>query len=194
MKNIALAIASVALVGYGAPAFAQCCAPVDGQMVLASAEEHGDHAAEAAPAATPVDIVDTAMANADFSTLVTALKAAELVDALKAEGPFTVFAPTNAAFAALPAGTLDDLLKPENKEKLQGILKYHVVSGKVMAADIAEGSTDVATLQGANVAVAKNAEGVTVGGAKVTGADVAATNGVIHVIDTVIMPPEAAAH
>lgn len=133
------------------------------------------------------DIVDTAVA-AGFTTLVTAVKAAGLVDALKGPGPLTVFAPTDAAFAKLPKGTLDDLLKPENKDKLKGILLYHVVAGKVMSADI-KGKLTPATLEGANIDVIGSAAGVTVNGAKVTSADIAASNGVIHVIDAVILPP-----
>jgi uncharacterized surface protein with fasciclin (FAS1) repeats len=134
------------------------------------------------------DIVDTAVAAGSFNTLAAALKAAGLVDALKGAGPFTVFAPTDAAFAKLPAGTLDDLLKPENKEKLKGILLYHVVSGKIMAADI-KAAAQPKTLQGATLDVKAAGGGVTVNGAKVTGADVAASNGVIHVIDAVVLPP-----
>ncbi len=136
------------------------------------------------------DIVDTAAANPDFSTLVAAIKAAGLVDTLKGDGPFTVFAPTNAAFAALPAGTLDNLLKPENKDQLVAILTYHVVPGKAMAGDLLGKTTEAATVQGANVTVVGDTEaGVTVNGAKVTTADIAAKNGVIHVIDAVILPP-----
>jgi uncharacterized surface protein with fasciclin (FAS1) repeats len=134
------------------------------------------------------DIVDTAVAAGSFKTLAAALTAADLVGALKGAGPFTVFAPTDEAFAKLPAGTLDSLLKPENKEKLKGILLYHVVSGKIMAADI-KGSASPATLQGATIAVKAAGGGVTVNGAKVVSADVGASNGVIHVIDAVILPP-----
>lgn len=141
-----------------------------------------------APATRAADIVDTAVANGSFKTLVAAVKAAGLVDALKGPGPLTVFAPNDAAFAKLPKGTLDDLLKPENKEKLKGILLYHVVSGKVMSTDI-KGPLKPATLQGATIDVVPAAGGVTVNGAKVIAADVAASNGVIHVIDTVILPP-----
>lgn len=142
----------------------------------------------AAPLARAADIVDTAVAAGSFNTLVTAVKAAGLVDALKGPGPLTVFAPTDAAFAKLPAGTVEDLLKPENKEKLKGILLYHVVSGKVMSGDI-KGTVKPATLQGATLTVAAAAGGVTVNGAKVTTADIAADNGVIHVIDAVVLPP-----
>jgi uncharacterized surface protein with fasciclin (FAS1) repeats len=133
------------------------------------------------------DIVDTAAGNPDFSTLVAAVKAAGLVDTLKGAGPFTVFAPTNAAFAKLPAGTVDELLKPENKDKLVAILTYHVVPGKVMAADIAGKKMEVKTVQGTTADIDAT-NGVKIDGATVTGADVAASNGVIHVIDTVIMP------
>lgn len=135
------------------------------------------------------DIVDTAAANDDFSTLVTAVTEAELVDALKGDGPFTVFAPTNDAFAALPDGTLDTLLMDENQDQLAGILKLHVVSGKIKAKDIAEGTTEVETLAGDTIDVTKDADGnVTVGGATVTTADIYTSNGVIHVIDSVILP------
>ena len=133
------------------------------------------------------DIVDTAAANADFSTLVAAVKAAGLVETLKGEGPFTVFAPTNEAFAALPAGTVEDLLKPENKEKLVEILTYHVVPGKVMAADVKAG--EVPTVQGGKATIKIEGETVMIDEAKVTKTDIAASNGVIHVIDKVLMPP-----
>ena len=131
------------------------------------------------------DIVDTAVANGSFNTLAAALTAAGLVETLKGEGPFTVFAPTDAAFAALPAGTVEDLLKPENKDKLVSILTYHVVPGKVMAKDVKAGM--VKTAQGSELTLATMG-GVTVDNAKVTAADIVADNGVIHVIDTVLMP------
>lgn len=133
------------------------------------------------------DIVDLAVATPDLSTLVTAVKAAGLVETLKGPGPFTVFAPTNAAFAKLPKSTLDDLLKPENKEKLKSVLTYHVVSGEVMAKDVKPGA--VKTVQGADAMVSKRGNSVMVGKAKVVKADVDATNGVVHVIDTVLLPP-----
>ncbi len=133
------------------------------------------------------DIVDTAAGAGQFNTLVAAVKAAGLVDTLKGTGPFTVFAPTDEAFAKLPDGTVDDLLKPENKEKLVAILTYHVIPGKVMSGDIAGKKTDVKTVQGSNIAVDAT-KGVKVDNAKVTKADIAASNGVIHVIDTVVMP------
>jgi uncharacterized surface protein with fasciclin (FAS1) repeats len=133
------------------------------------------------------DIVDTAVAAGSFKTLVAAVQAAGLVDTLKGPGPFTVFAPNDEAFAKLPAGTVEDLLKPENKDKLVSILTYHVVSGKVMAADVAGKQTKAKSVQGSEITV-DGKDGVTVDGAKVVTADIAADNGVIHVIDTVIMP------
>ena len=136
--------------------------------------------------ASGADIVDTAVA-AHFNTLAAALKAADLIDTLKGPGPFTVFAPTDDAFAKLPAGALDDLLKPENKAKLQKILKYHVVSGKVMAADVVK-LRSAKTVEGQNVAVKTMNGTVMIDGATVTKTDIAASNGVIHVIDTVLMP------
>lgn len=142
----------------------------------------------AAPAfAQDADIVDTAIAAGDFTTLVAAVQAAGLVETLKGEGPFTVFAPTDAAFAALPAGTVEDLLKPENKEQLAAVLTYHVVPGKVMSTDLTNGMT-AATVQGADVTIMTEG-GVKVNEANVTTADIAASNGVIHVIDAVILPP-----
>jgi uncharacterized surface protein with fasciclin (FAS1) repeats len=133
------------------------------------------------------DIVDVAAGNGSFNTLVTALKAADLVDTLKSEGPFTVFAPTDEAFAKLPQGTLEDLLKPENKEKLVAILTYHVVPKKVMASDIAGKKSMAKTVEGDELTVDATS-GVKVDEATVTTADVGASNGVIHVIDTVLMP------
>lgn len=133
------------------------------------------------------DIVDTAVGAGKFSTLVAAVQAAGLVDTLKGEGPFTVFAPTDEAFAKLPAGTVEDLLKPENKDKLVAILTYHVVPGKIMSGDIAGKTKDVKTVQGDTIAVDAT-DGVKVDEATVVNADIDASNGVIHVIDTVVMP------
>ncbi|MFN0192107.1 MAG: fasciclin domain-containing protein [Aestuariivirga sp.] len=141
----------------------------------------------ASASAFAADIVDTATANGSFKTLVAAVQAAGLVETLKGPGPFTVFAPTDEAFAKLPAGTVEDLLKPENKEKLTAILTYHVVPGKVMAADVAGKETMAKSVQGSEIKV-NGTDGVMVDGAKVVTADIAADNGVIHVIDTVIMP------
>ena len=134
------------------------------------------------------DIVDTAVSAGKFTTLVAAVKAAGLVDTLKSKGPFTVFAPTDEAFAKLPAGTVETLLKPENNEKLVGILTYHVIPGAVKSKNIAGKKTAVKTVQGADIKV--NAmSGVMINDANVTTADIAASNGVIHVIDKVILPP-----
>lgn len=133
------------------------------------------------------DIVDTAVAAGSFKTLATALTAAGLVDTLKGSGPFTVFAPTDAAFAKLPAGTIEDLLKPENKAKLTAVLTYHVVPGTVTAAEVVK-LTSAKTVQGQAVAIAVEGGKVKVDGATVTTADVMASNGVIHVIDSVILP------
>ena len=132
------------------------------------------------------DIVDTAAAAGDFGTLLAAAEAAGLVETLKGDGPFTVFAPTDAAFAALPEGTVEDLLKPENKETLAGILTYHVIAGKVMSTDLTD-DMEAATVNGDTVMIDLD-NGVMVDEATVTTADIEATNGVIHVIDKVIMP------
>jgi uncharacterized surface protein with fasciclin (FAS1) repeats len=153
--------------------------------VFATATSYFTTPATAAPAASE-NIVAVASGNSDFSTLVAALTAAELVEALQGTGPFTVFAPNNAAFAKLPAGTVDDLLKPENKAKLTAILKNHVVAGKVMAADVKAGA--VPTIGGGDVVIAVADGSVKYGDATVIGTDVAASNGVIHVIDTVVLP------
>ena len=145
--------------------------------------------ARVSPRLADKDIVDTAIAAGSFTTLAKALEAAGLVDALKGEGPFTVFAPTDEAFAKLPAGTVETLLMPENKEKLKAVLLYHVVPGKFVAADVLKlNGKEAKTLQGGKVKV-RTSGGVTVDNAKVVQTDVMATNGVIHVIDTVLMPP-----
>jgi uncharacterized surface protein with fasciclin (FAS1) repeats len=146
-------------------------------------------AANMGAATADKDIVDTAVAAGSFKTLAKALQAADLVQTLKGAGPFTVFAPTDEAFAMLPAGTLETLLKPENKTKLQRILTSHVVAGKVMAADVVRISSAKA-VSGETLRITSLDGGVTVGGAKVVKTDIAATNGVIHVIDSVILPKE----
>ncbi|WP_017315682.1 fasciclin domain-containing protein [Mastigocladopsis repens] len=153
----------------------------------------GSHPAATSKPATSVTqatsagtIVDVASANSSFKTLVTALKAADLVETLSGNGPFTVFAPTDAAFASLPKGTLEKLLKPENKVTLQKILTYHVVPGSIDSKTIKSGQ--VKTVQGSPVNVKVNRGSVMVDKAKVTKADIKATNGVIHVIDKVILP------
>lgn len=150
----------------------------------------------AAPAAEPStgqsagsgSIVDVVAGNSNFSTLTAAVKAAELSETLSGKGPYTVFAPTDAAFAALPKGALDNLLKPENKDKLKQLLTYHVVSGAVKAGDLKPGASEVPTLLGKSVAVSVANGEVSVNKAKVMQADVSASNGVIHVIDTVLLP------
>jgi len=142
--------------------------------------------AACAPMGEP-DIVDIAASNDSFSTLVAAVQAADLVDTLKSEGPFTVFAPTNEAFAALPAGTVENLLKPENKDQLVAVLTYHVVPGAVTSNQLAGQRLNVATVQGKTVHV-DGRNGVHVNNARVTTADIAASNGVIHVIDKVLLP------
>jgi uncharacterized surface protein with fasciclin (FAS1) repeats len=134
------------------------------------------------------DIVDTAVKAGQFNTLAAALKAADLVDTLKGPGPFTVFAPTDDAFRKLPAGTVESLLKPENKAQLVKVLTYHVVPGKVMSGSLAGKMTEVKTVEGETLAIDARSGGVMVDNAKIVSADIAADNGVIHVIDTVVMP------
>jgi uncharacterized surface protein with fasciclin (FAS1) repeats len=140
-----------------------------------------------ASAGSRQDIVETAVAAGSFKTLATALQAASLADTLKGKGPFTVFAPTDDAFAKLPPGTVESLLKPENKDKLKAILLYHVVSGDVTAAQVVKLSS-AKTLNGQDVKIMVNNDTVMVNDAKVVKADVMASNGVIHVIDTVLIP------
>ncbi|MGB5443911.1 MAG: fasciclin domain-containing protein [Psychromonas sp.] len=146
-------------------------------MPMAQADNHG----------MKKDVVDVAVANGSFTTLAAALTAADLVTTLKGEGPFTVFAPTDEAFSKLPEGTLTMLLLPENKEKLVSVLTYHVVAGKVMAADVMKIDT-AATLQGQPVTISTTDGKVMINNANVVTADVEASNGVIHVIDTVLLP------
>jgi uncharacterized surface protein with fasciclin (FAS1) repeats len=150
----------------------------------------GTTAAETQTTAAGEDIVALAQGNEDLSTLVQAVTAADLVETLQGEGPFTVFAPTNEAFDALPAGTLDTLLEPENKDQLTDILTYHVVPGEYKAADLKDGQK-LMTVQGDELTVAVDGSTVTVNGAAVTAADVDASNGVVHVIDEVLTPPES---
>ena len=135
------------------------------------------------------DIVDTAVEAGSFETLVAAVQAADLVDTLKGEGPFTVFAPTDEAFAALPEGTVENLLLPENQDQLVAILTYHVVPGKVMSTDLTD-DMEAATVQGSNITIDLD-DGVMIENASVVTADIETSNGVIHVIDSVILPPES---
>jgi len=134
------------------------------------------------------DIVDLAVATDFLSTLVAAVKAGDLVDVLKGDGPFTVFAPTNEAFAKLPAGTVENLLKPENKAQLVAVLTYHVVPGKILSTDLKNGQK-AKTVQGSEITVTMKDGNVMINNATVTAADIMADNGVVHVIDTVILPP-----
>ena len=162
--------------------------PVNGNRILAAVLVVLLLTAAHAEADAPrKDIVDTAVAAGSFKTLVAAVKAAGLVDTLKGAGPFTVFAPTDEAFAKLPKGTLDSLLKPENKQKLTSILTLHVVPGRLAAADVS-GASNATTVQGTDLLFAASGDGVTVDRAKVVQADIFATNGVIHVIDRVLLP------
>lgn len=162
MKNKLIALAAIAALPF-----------------TASSMNHGDHGKKS-------DIVDTAVAAGGFETLVAAVEAARLVETLKGEGPFTVFAPTDKAFAALPEGTVESLLLPENKDMLVSVLTYHVVPGKVMAADVASG--EVPTANGKTATVVVSDSGVTIEGANVVRTDIKTSNGVIHVIDAVILP------
>jgi uncharacterized surface protein with fasciclin (FAS1) repeats len=138
--------------------------------------------------ATAADIVDTAGKAGEFNTLATALKATGLVDTLKGPGPFTVFAPTDNAFKKLPEGAVENLLKPQNKAELVKVLTYHVVPGKVMSTSLSGKQTEVKTVEGEMLEIDASSKGVMVDNAKVVSADIVADNGVIHVIDTVLMP------
>ena len=183
-KTLAVALA--------ATAFLVACGSDDDDTATTEAPATSEAPSTEAPmgseAPAAEDIVAIASANEDFSTLVAAVSAAGLVETLQGEGPFTVFAPTNAAFDALPAGLLDKLLMLENKDVLVKILTYHVVSGAIMAADVTAG--DVASVEGGMIAVTTNDGGVQVNGASVVSPDILASNGVIHVIDAVILPPD----
>lgn len=158
-------------------------------VALAAVAAIGIAASSTAARATDKDIVETAAAAGQFDTLAAALGAAGLVETLKGTGPFTVFAPTDAAFAKLPPGTVDNLLKPENKDQLTAILTYHVVPGSVMAADVVK-LDEAETVNGKMLDIETRDGGVTVNDAKVTATDIRASNGVIHVIDTVVIPPQ----
>ena len=151
----------------------------------------GDHGKAEHKTMAKADIVDTAVGAGSFNTLVAAVQAAGLEETLRSDGPFTVFAPTDKAFAALPEGTVETLLKPENKDQLVAILTYHVVAGKTKSKALAGKTLDVATVNGATVAI-DGTDGVTVGEATVVKADIYTSNGVIHVIDKVLLPPKAA--
>ena len=173
----AMIMTAAALLFFQTNSFAQECAS-------SCNKSQADASFVSAPMSMEKTIVETAVGNKDFSTLVAAVKAADLAGALSGEGPFTVFAPTNAAFEKLPTGTVETLLKPENKSKLAAVLKYHVVSGKILAGDVLK-AANVTTLQGQAAPI-----GLTIGGANIVKTDIKCSNGVIHVIDAVILPKE----
>ena len=189
LRVVAIAVvASLALVACGSDETTVTDTAAATTVAEDAAVETTVEGTETTMAAEAGDIVAVAAGNPDFSTLVAAVTAAGLVETLQGAGPFTVFAPNNAAFEALPAGLVDKLLLPENKETLVKILTYHVVSGKVMAADVAAG--DVPSVEGSNITVTVDAGTVMLNGSSnVIATDVAASNGVIHVIDAVILPP-----
>ena len=181
-----LVIAPLVIVGLLAGCGSDSADVVETQAPMTEAPTSEAPTSEA-PADELQDIVTIASGNEDFTTLVAAVGAAGLVETLQGEGPFTVFAPTNAAFAALPAGLVDKLLLPENKDLLVKILTYHVVAGKVMSTDVMAG--EVASVEGQNITITTEG-GVKVNGANVVTVDIEASNGVIHVIDAVILPPD----
>lgn len=161
--------------------------PAAAAFMIATPAFAGHHGEKKMDYAEKADIVDTAVAAGKFNTLVAAVQAAGLEETLRGDGPFTVFAPTDEAFAALPEGTVETLLKPENKDQLVAILTYHVVAGKTISKDLAGKTLSAATVNGAEVAI-DGTDGVKVGGANVVKADIWASNGVIHVIDAVLLP------
>ncbi len=179
-------IATIAVAGLAALTLAACGSSSDATPSSSAPAPTSSSAAASTPA-TPGTVVDVAAANPDFTTLVAAVKAAGLAETLSGTGPFTVFAPTNEAFAALPAGLLDKLLLPENKAVLAKILTYHVVAANVPSSDVVAG--DVATVEGSKLTITTDG-GIKVGGATVVTPDVAASNGVIHVIDAVLVPAD----
>jgi uncharacterized surface protein with fasciclin (FAS1) repeats len=190
-SSFRLALAAALVLPMAASAVADECPVAAAQKAKAMAQAKAQaqaHVQTVAFNADRKDIVDTAVGAGSFKTLVAAVQAAGLVETLKGAGPFTVFAPTDEAFAKLPAGTVESLLKPENKEKLVAVLTYHVVPGKVMAADVVK-LTEAPTVQGSKAKV-KVADGtVMIDNAKVVKTDIETSNGVIHVIDAVILPP-----
>src|SRR6476469_7526114 len=189
LTGFAAIIGASALIGF--PALAHITSHTNVANATQTQQVPGKVKTAASPASTAAtkDIVAIASGDAQFKTLTKALGAAGLVTTLQGKGPFTVFAPTDAAFAALPKGTVDDLLKPANKAKLTKILTYHVVPGSVLSTSLKSG--DVKSVEGSSLNVAVSAGKVTVSGANVVKADIKASNGVIHVIDKVLMPPDA---
>jgi len=175
-------LVTLAVLGFAATSLVSCNAPKEGS------EETTDTTVVApVEVEAPKTVVDIAVGSADHTTLVTAVTAAGLVETLSGTGPFTIFAPTNAAFAALPAGTVEGLLKPESKDKLTSILTYHVVAGNVLSSQLTDGQK-VKTLNGQELTVAIKSGVVTINGIKVIAADLAGSNGVIHVVEGVILP------
>jgi uncharacterized surface protein with fasciclin (FAS1) repeats len=183
-----IAPALIVICGTGVSIAQESCSKQCPAAMAAKTQGHLMTVSINSPAAQEADIVDTAVSAGKFNTLVAAVKAAGLVEALKGDGPFTVFAPSDDAFKKLPEGTVAELIKPENKEKLAGILTYHVVKGSVMAADVVK-LTKATTLQGKDVAIKVVDGKVMINGAQVVTTDIKCKNGVIHVIDSVIMPP-----
>ena len=181
MKNFKLV--TFALLGFAATSLVSCNAPKE----EATDETAVDSTTLVVEEVAPNTVVDIAVGSADHSTLVAAVTAAGLVETLSGTGPFTIFAPTNAAFDALPKGTVEGLLKPESKDKLTSILTYHVVAGNVLSSQLTDGQK-VTTLNGQELTVAIKGGVVTINGAKVIAADLAGSNGVIHVVDGVILP------
>ena len=176
-----LKLVSLALVGFAVTTLVSCNAPKE------QVEETTSDSTQVVAEEVSNTVVDIAIGSADHGTLVAAVTAAGLVETLSGTGPFTIFAPTNAAFDALPAGTVEDLLKPENKEKLTAVLTYHVVAGNVMSSQLTDGQK-VATLNGQELTVAIKDGVVTINGTKVIAADLAGSNGVIHVVEGVLLP------
>ena len=190
-SSFRLALAAALVLPMVASAVADECPVAAAQKAKAMAHAKAQakaHVQTVALNADRKDIVDTAVGAGSFKTLVAAVQAAGLVETLKGAGPFTVFAPTDEAFAKLPAGTVESLLKPENKEKLVAVLTYHVVPGKVMAADVVK-LTEAPTVQGSKAKVKVVDGAVMIDNAKVVKTDIETSNGVIHVIDAVILPP-----
>jgi uncharacterized surface protein with fasciclin (FAS1) repeats len=188
------AAAALATTLSATPVFAQCTKASGDAAARASGYQQMSYSSpqQSAPARARGDIIDVAVGAGSFNTLAAALGAAGLVDTLKGKGPFTVFAPTDAAFAKLPAGTVENLLKPENRAQLVSILTYHVVPGDIRASQLLGRVTPATTVQGGRVSVNGQGGRVRVNGVSVINADVLASNGVIHVIDTVLMPPTQA--
>jgi transforming growth factor-beta-induced protein len=188
MKSITTILSVLLIAAFALAACAPAATPIPAPTMAPKPTDMPAPTATIEPTPKPMDIVETAVADGRFKTLAAALTAAGLVDTLKGAGPFTVFAPTDEAFSKLPAGTIDELLKPENKQKLADILLYHVVAGKVMAADVVK-LTSAPTVLGKDVTIKVDMGNVYVNEAKVIITDIETSNGIIHVIDSVLLPP-----